>query len=469
MILTGASSMSELIAQPISLNCTISFPAAEWCRLQAPDLRLQGGIAVARLPFPDHGGPAPSLKIWLPEERGQESGFGIQGRGDCSVPLQHRAQESAGAHRTMYPVRAPKPSHASLFAAVASSTQVGPKRLSSADAQLVRETVRLPEFYSAFMADWRAEQVKLKQVKPGTTQKDRQTINRWEAWESVTPPANWPDGEPWLGLPIGYLTTGYLDRFVSAISRQFAAATVESTRGHLHAILTHAVTIGVLESAPRSSPLPTARGGDEEDDLDEDLATVWTDAELNRLYRACTGHPDLQAAIVIGCNVGPRARDLFQLSWNPKTLRLEQSPPKVVYRAVKTGKVHGIPLHPVVITHLDRLRRQHLFDPQGGLFPNLVSYNSKDPEKSHAARRRNKLIKKFAAKAGLPDHNKPWQVCRATCCTRLNNVRHGVGSWVIGQGTDRAGTKLAADHYDNPTDEVIATILATPQPEAFWE
>lgn len=445
--------MSDPIS-PVSLHCTITFPAAELARLPVP--RLIGGAPMSRTFFPDQGGPAPSLRLWSPDSDDSPADA------ICGVSPHNRAQESATAHRTSNPVRAPE----SLFERVAASTQTGPVKLSPAESERVRQTVRLPEFYTEFMAPWRAEQIAAKQVKSGTAQKDRQAVNRWREWEIACPPKDWPDGEPWRGLPIGYLTGGYLDRFYAWAAGRYAPDTVESTRGHLAAILGFAVTIGVLAATPKASPLSCVAVGD--DSLDEDLATVWTEGELNRLYRAMRGHPDLQAALVLACNVGPRAIDLFQLLWE-KNLRLEQSPPKCLYRATKTGKVHGIPLPPVVLAHLDRLRRGHLLPPGGLLFPRLVSGACRDPERSHAARRRNKLVKRLMAEAGVPDHERPWQVCRATCCTRLNNVRRGVGSWVIGQGTDRAGTRLASEFYDNPTEEVVATILAAPQPEAFAE
>jgi integrase len=223
--------------------------------------------------------------------------------------------------------------------------------------------------------------------------------------------------------------------------------------------------VKVLSQAPQ----PKALDLEDVNDVEEDLVTTWTEDELNRLYRALGKDLLLQTAFVLTtAAAGPRSVDLFTFRWD-KHMRLEEDPPMLRFRAKKSGKKHGIPLPPVVITHLRRLQREHLFEAAGAVFPTLSSLKCKDPEKSHAARRRNRMMKKFMATAGVPDHERPWQVCRATCCTRLNNAnpRAAVGSWVIGQGQMMAGTKLAEDHYYNPSELVIATIMSAPQPEAF--
>ncbi|WP_437224936.1 tyrosine-type recombinase/integrase [Planctomicrobium sp. SH661] len=403
---------------------------------------------MAQLPFPsDQGGPA--LKLWMPEGPQEEDPESPRGR--------------TADTRTMHPGVAP----ANLFQQLADQHRTGPQKVSRQDLARIREQLTLPEFYAEFMAPYRATEKQSGAVKGGTLSKERQALNRWVAWETSAKPTGWPTS--WKGMPIGYIQGGWLDQFFAAMSAKYAPDSIKSTRNHLLKIFNFAVEIGALESAPQSKPLDL----EDFDDIEEDLATVWSEEELNRLYQAAHSHPDIQAALVLCCNCGPRAVDLFQTRWD-KNIRSSEDPPRLRFRAIKTGKKHGIPLHPVVVAHLDRLKGEHLFDPSGLLFPRLSTPidRNKDPEKSHAARRRNTLIKSLMKQAGVPAHEKPWQVCRATCCTRLNNVRlagmqGGVGSWIIGQGSDRSGTKLAADFYDNPTEAVIQTVMAAPQPQAF--
>lgn len=392
-----------------------------------------------QLAFPvDSGGPA--LKLWSPSGGHQDSG-----------------QDT----RIIDPGVTP-----SLFEQLAAEHQSGPKRIPDSELPRVRFDQTLPEFYAEWMAPWRDEQRIAKEVKSGTLSKERQALNRWTKWELENRPPSWPDGKPWKGCPIGYIAGGYLDRFYSALPKLYAKDTVESTRNHIRTVLNFARIVGALGEVPQAKPLDL----EDPDDVEDELATVWTDDEINRLYLALAPHPELQSAFVLSCSAGPRSVDLFTLRWE-KNLRLEESPPRLRFRARKSGKKHGIPLADFTVAHLQRLQRQHLFDPAGAIFPTLGSIQCQDPEKSHAARRRNTLMKRCMRSAGVPDHARPWQVCRATCCTRLNNVRPGAGSWVIGQSADtsRAGTKLAADHYDNPTEAVIDAILRAPVPEAFAE
>jgi hypothetical protein len=247
---------------------------------------------------------------------------------------------------------------------------------------------------------------------------------------------------------------------------RYAKDTVISTRNHIRTVINFLRDVKVLEKLPQAKPLDL----DDPDDVEEDLVSTWTEDELNRLYRALSSEPALQCAFVLSvAAAGPRSGDLFTFVWDKHLRGIDEDPPMLRFRAQKSGKKHGIPLPAVVVAHLRRLQRAALFDKGGPVFPGTTSLRCKEPEKSRAARRRNRLMKKLMKKAEVTDHERPWQVCRATCCTRLNNAnpRAAVGSWVIGQGQVMAGTKLAEEHYFNPSEIVIATILSAPQPEEF--
>jgi len=339
----------------------------------------------------------------------------------------------------------------------------GPAKVPESEFARVRERQTLLAASREWMAPWRETERRQGDVSSGTLSKERQALNRWEAWELANPPDNWPAGTRWEGCPVGFIAGGYVDHFHAWLAAKYAKDTVVSTRNHLRTVLNFLEKIGAIVKAPQPRPLDL----EDPDDVEEDLAAVWTADELSRLYAALAPHPALQTAFVFGCCVGPRSGDMFGMRWI-KHVRLDDDPPVCRWRAEKSGKKHGIPLAPVVVRHLARLRQRGLFDSDGPVFRELTSIACADPEKSKAARRRNALMKRLMADAGVTAHAKPWQVCRATCCTRYNDVEPGIGSWVIGQGSDRAGTKLAEDFYYNPSALVVQTILRTPVP-AGWE
>lgn len=405
---------------------------------------------MSQLPFqpPDEGGPAPPLRLF---------------RSDA--PPDGRAQDSEKEHGITDPVRTPAVQpELEIFRQLQEEHSSGPPTVPDGQRIEIRQSLTLQAFYDAWMAGWRQQQLAAGDVSPGTLSKERQALRRFAKWEQENPPENWPADREWRGCPIGFLQGGYFDRFYAAISPpKYAANTVVSTRNHLRTVLNHAAQIGALESAPQPRPLDL----DDPDDVDEDLATVWTADEIDAIYQSLAGTPDLQTAFVININAGPRSSDIFRLRWE-KNVRLSEQPPMLRFRSKKAKKKHGIPLAPVTVAHLQRLQAAHLFEPGGPVFPRLVSLKCKDPERSRAARRRNQQMKKLLEAAGVPVHDKPWQVGRASCCTRYNDHKGGVGSWVIGQGhADRSGTKLAANFYDNPTEDMARAILSAPQPISF--
>ena len=448
----GEFSTGAIMSAPLSLDVTLTISPEQLAAIQSEQqlsrLRSPGVTTMPQLPFSDQGGPA--LKIWTPDSDDSRT----------ESPPEECAQDSAGAHRIVNPVRTPE----EAFEQIACDSQSGPQPVPQHLVAKIRSTLTLQEFHERWMQPWREEQIAQGAVKRGTTSKDRQALNRFQRWELANKPDDWPAGEVWKGVAIKYINGGYLDKFFRAMMQSYAKDTIISTRNHLRTVFNHAVEIGVLESAPKPSPLDL----EDLDDVEEDLATIWFEDEINELYREISRF-DLRVAFVLGCNCGPRTVDLFGLRWE-KNIRLNEEPAMIRFRARKTKKKHGIPLHPVCVAHLKRLQREYLYDPQGLVFPELTSGNSKDPEKSRAARRRNKMIKTTMREHSLPDHFKPWQVCRATCCTRLNNVNSSaIGSWVIGQASQRAGTQLAADFYYNPSEIAVATIMQAPQPKAFME
>lgn len=425
-------------------------PAAVSLQLQL-SLNVPGGIMPARSHSsgPPPGSPPPlQLRVFRGDDRADE-------RWIINPAL---PQPEAPA----------RPLQQQLFANLAAEHESGPRSLTPAEVKRCREELTLPECYSEFMAPWRQQQIDADKVSAATVSKERTILRAWEEFDLQARPDDWPLGVEWRGCPVGYLAGGYLDRWLEfyAAKDSISSGSLKSAWFHLRTVLNWFRKVGILDRVPAPQPITIDAPEPDAADFDDDLATIYSTDELNQLYQALAGAVDLQAALVLAVCCGARAGDLFQTTWD-KHLRLDDPVPMMRYVAEKTHKRHRVPLPPVAVAHLRRLQRSQLFEAGGLVFPRLVKSRRehKDPENSAAARRRNKRLRDTAAATGLPAHAKPWQVCRATCCSRFNGVRPGVGSWIIGQGTARAGTKLAADHYDNPTEEIAAAIQAASWPE----
>lgn len=458
---------------PLSLNLSLSLTLPATGPAPSPPLEAAMGAPALRLwcPSPE---PPPAIPAAPPGGADTRSPTpGVPQESD-SGPVQQRLFAETAVPPASSGEASPEES---LLRRLAEQHQAGPQRVSAEDRDRLR-LLLLDEVYVAVVEPHRQRLCAAGRIEPGTLAKDRQSLRRFRRWDSEHGrPDDWPDGVAWRGCPVGFLAAGYLDRCFAWLLGHYSADTVKSTRSHLAGVLNHLAAIGVLDEAPCSSPLDV-RSADPPSLLaaaDEDLATVWTPEELTRAEVALADDPGLQCAFVVGCCCGPRTHDLFQLRW-AENLALDRDLPWIAYEAKKTRKRHGFPLMPVAAAYLrrwrDRLRREQLFEPAGLVFPELSADRERcrDPERSKAARRRTARVKRLLVGAGLPDYEKPWQVCRATCCSRVNDVdrRANIGSWMIGQGgVQRAGTRLAATYYDNPAQLAREIILRTPAP-AGW-
>lgn len=340
-----------------------------------------------------------------------------------------------------------------LFAGVAAAHDDGWRPIPPDQRQHVRETYTLQAFYDRYLADRRSEQVAKGELARGTREKELQALRRWSEWDRRQQPDEWPADQQWAGLPLAWLTGAYVQRWLHELRQELAVATVRSTWYQLRTVLNAAVRLKAIDQAPR----PNAVVFEESDD-DEDLfCRTWSPAELDAIFRGLAETPDLQVAFVLACNVGARPVDLFCLRW--EQVRLDTDRPVIRFRARKTGKLHGIPLAGLTVAHLKRLRRSQLFE-QGLLFPGRSAASASDPERSKSARRRNAIIKAAISAAGVdPVPNKPWQICRATCNTRLENHRPGCGRFVLGHANG-----VNAVSYHDPSELVFEAIDSLPQP-----
>lgn len=341
------------------------------------------------------------------------------------------------------------------------------------EEQLVaRRTMDLLTVYQTHLAAWRQERRKEGKIAVGTLQKERQSLRCFSTWDKDVSraPEKWPRGIPWKGLPAGYLASKYFERWIRyRLETGMAIGTMEARWNHLRTVLNMLKALSVIDDTPSIDFAAVVKSfqmshGDPDDDL---VPATYTDPQLEAIYRSMH-EPDLRAAWVLGTNCGARSVDLFQMRWG-RDVRLGDRP-EVYYKARKTGRRHWVPLHPVTVSHLRRLvlLQGHLNpdEPQGLVFPRLTSARAKDPEKSRPARWRNARIKVVLTKAGLTvdgNFDKPWQVLRSTCSSRLNNHRPGSGRLVT-HGKD---ADVNSQHYWDHQPTLVEAIATLHMPAAY--
>lgn len=309
----------------------------------------------------------------------------------------------------------------------------------------LRKSLGLRQFYQDWMLPERQRRVERQQLANGTIDKDRQALARWERFSR---PDDWPTSKTWPGIPLGAITGLYLGEVIQRMRGELGEATTRSTWSHLRTMFNHAVKVRALDFAPAPERVR----------CDAQRVQIYRLEQIEAAYRSLAAWPDLQAAFVLAINAGPRPVDLFLLKREQLDLTSER--PTLSFRSRKTRKEQTVPLAPATVRHLRRLL---VLGSDSYLFPGRSSPGSDEPEKSKPARRRRSIIKTAFATAGLT-FDKPFQVARATCNTRLNTVREGAGVFVLGHGLT-----LNAKSYMEPTELIFEAVNAVPQPACFLE
>lgn len=321
---------------------------------------------------------------------------------------------------------------------------VAPER----DREYLRSTLTLDAAYRDWIEPGRRQAVAAGKLAMGSLAKDRQALRRWIEF---TRPADLPAGYPWPGLPVGAITGRYVAEWLERLTTRYESATIESTWGHLRAMLSILAAKRILDAVPDVAR-PT---------VTEQAVRVWTDAELSAAYQALAPCCELQTAWVLANNAGLRTVDLWRLRWQDVDL-ITDGPVSdwsghLSFTAVKTGKFQRVPLAAVTAWHLAQLpqRSTRLFEQWGN------PHDTKDPERSYRSRSRRTLQAALLATVGLCE-TKPGQVSRATCNTRLERVRGGAGSFVLGHSLT-----LNSKHYYEPTEMVCEAVRLVRQPAAW--
>lgn len=335
-----------------------------------------------------------------------------------------------------------------------------------------RDRVRrgtLLQFWDEFVRPDRERALAADEIAKGTLDKERQTIAQFEAWNATQRPAKWPPDLEFPGQSLGNLDEFYLAKWVADQKSRCAEATVEPRWFHLRTVLNAAVEMNVLERCPTVAVKPPRRKRRGAVPVIDDLcATQYQEAELSSVYAALASFEhavEHQVAWAVGANAGPRTEDLYGLLWHVN-VRLEESPPFLIYVAQKTGKTHWVPLAPVTVAQLRRLAAGRLCL-EGPVFPALSGHCCKDPGRSRAARRRTSEVKAALEAAGIKvagDYRKPIQVLRSTCNSRMKNHRPGVGH-LLTHGPDYSDVN--EKFYDDWRPRIIEAVMTLQQPEAF--
>lgn len=370
-------------------------------------------------------------------------------------------------------------------------------------------------YYMRHLSAYQQARVDLGRKSGGIADSSRQTLehhlNAFARWDRANVPPGWPAGIAWDGTPLsrlaGKLAYRFEDFLVSAVEsgnegtrggRAWSLKTAVNTCGDLRWVLARAVDQGVIDRDPIPRQMEQRLLGADGDEPDAP-PVIYSDAELGRLYavlpKICAASDEikvrgarstkglrevicreLQAAIVLSANAGPRMADLLQLEFGKHVLLSEDeaAPSKLVYVQRKKRKTHVIRLAAVTVRHLTTLRQSRPQSLPGmedcapeWVFPHLIQPDLTVPVKSEAKRRATALLKEATAAIGLPvaDYDRPWHVLRHSCTTRFNDHAAGIGK-LITHGPD---ADVASQSYDNPLNRIATAVETIGWPAEFLQ
>ncbi len=327
---------------------------------------------------------------------------------------------------------------AKIFSAVGGRDARSAFAVPESEREHARSSRTLAQAYREFVEPHRREaSASLGLPRVSTLRKESQAIRRWERWDLEQRPSEWPVEFDWNGLPIGFVTGSYVERWITdtKAADRLSRASITSTWSHLRTVFNWLrVRSKVLEETPEPAVNPTLDRLEGDGEPIALAPATWSRAELGSIY-AAVGRIDadptfvlqLQTAFVVSTCCGPRTGDLFALRFG-SSVRLDDEVPHLVYMAAKTGKWHWCPLPSCAVDHLRRVGSD------GPVFSRLTAPHHAVPEHSRESRVRNAAFKSVLETDGSFDVRnprssfwKPWQVGRATAYTRVDDVSPGAG------------------------------------------
>lgn len=301
--------------------------------------------------------------------------------------------------------------------------------VSDEDRRRAKTELTLPEFYRRFLLDNRR-----RKLDPKTVRLDGDAL----AWlASTCVPEGWPEFEPWEGPPIGCITSTWLQSLADAsIAAGLSANTIGKYLRHLRAMLNAAAAQKLVDKLQVAIP------------SEETDARPFTDAEVERIYRALAECPVLQVAFVVALGTGARFGDLFWLTWDSIDFDRQQ----IAFTAEKTGKAQVVPLVPVVEKHLLRLPRYE------APFASLVDINL-EPDYRAEHYRSRMLNARWRHLTGFPAPPRrkrdrpadaivhPWHSARSTAGMWIERAVAGMASRLLGHVVDLQDGERTTKRY----------------------
>lgn len=366
-----------------------------------------------------------------------------------------------------------QPSTLDVLNELKKADEVDVPRVDEEQRQHYRTNATLGEFYWSVIHPWRLRQLGRGEVARGTLTNERQSIRCYQGFDKSSRPEKWPLGIPWNGRPMGFIATNYIGDWIKHRLTHgnergpLAQGSMPKRWNHLRFVLNQAFRLRIIDEQISLSVKELVQQCTAELDVDllDDLDMIpnaWTDEQLHAIYRQLDGDLEMQTAWVLGAQAGPRTADLFGLRWQ-KNIRLNAQQPELLFIPQKTKRKQRliwVPLGPIAVDHLNRLAHQqaHLGDPQGLVFARLTDGQRDDPEDGERSRARIRRIKSAIVDAGIElteDMERPFQMLRATCNSRLNQISttmgdratHGKRATVQGRSYD--------DYRDALTDAVM--------------
>lgn len=279
---------------------------------------------------------------------------------------------------------------------------------------------------------------------------DRVALNHWERLT----------GNPDLKS----ISRKHIARFRDGLIEGRSAATVNKCWREIKSMLRWASEEDVLERVPVISHRSKSRLCKEAPKKQRETLSM---DEITALYRACRAAtypaggrvpaPKLwRCAIVLWYFYGARTLDVVrELTWD----NIHWQDRLIVYRAMKTRKLQGVPLTDLVVKHLRSVQRSSPQIFAGFRTPGHHNARTGKWKRGYYTTWRNE-IQPAAELSGI------WiKHFREAMITRNNGIEPGLGNWIAGHYMPG----VSAQNYDLPTKRIREAVESTPVPECFYE
>lgn len=293
-------------------------------------------------------------------------------------------------------------------------------------------------------------------VRPRSLDSDRNALNHWKHHT----------GDP----PLRDVTDAHLDLLEKGMAAKGCQPpTINKVWRELKAMFVAAVEDGFLQLVP--IPAQRRRGrrirGQLVKESPKRQRPVLTADEVTRLWRACrfaTYPQNVQfpapklhrVSIVLYWFYGPRTLDNFGLRWKEDILWRQLL---VSFEAMKTSKLQGLPLHPLVAEHLKSIKGH-----SDRVFPGFNTPGCRFKTGKWKSGFQTTWRREILANANL-ELPATYRHFRERVVTEFNDLGHNLGDWITAHHIPGVGPQ----NYDLPTRQIREAMLAAPFPKCFEE